>query len=427
MKVVFEPFPKQETLIEAMLDPTVNVIYYGGAAGGGKTRGALAGFVMLAKLYPGSIWCVIRKDLGRIRKNTIPSFRKILPAGFQTQFIDNISHFNNGSMIIFANENFIKDPDLTWMDGFEPNGFLLEEGQELQLYTFKKAKLRAGRNKITPMPTPKVVVTGNPTQAWPKDTFYEPYMEGKLPEKTVYIPALMSDNPELPKEYIEALSTLDEITYSRYADGNWDAIEIERPFMYSFSIKKHVEPFENKPRKDLALWLFFDFNKDPITCIAVQSDGDEWFRVFHEFRISNSDIEELCEAVQTTYNLDEYFVMVSGDASGMNGTALKKNLNYYTVIKERLGLTNDRFKIKKQNPGIKNTRVLSNALFQRHPDRKINRSCKYLIEDCMFVQVKEVAEGIEIDKTKNKKRTHLLDCLRYADDILFPKFVKYKV
>jgi hypothetical protein len=434
VKVIFEPFPKQKEFLNALLDPNYTVIYYGGAAGGGKTFVGLAGLIMLCKFYPGSVWCVIRKDLPRLKKNTLPSYRKVRPAKFEILFNDYIAHFANGSMIIFANENSMKDPDATWMDGFEPNGFLLEESQELKEYTFKKAKLRAGRNIIEPMPVPKVIVTGNPTQGWPKDTFYEPHIEGKLPEKHKYIQALMSDNPKLPKTYIEALSTLDEITYSRYADGNWDAIDVEKPFMYKFELKKHApEVLTEGPRKNLPLWLSFDFNKDPITCIVGQVDGLEWGRIYHEFRLENSDIDELCDAIiewafgLTPNGLEDFFIMVTGDASGKNGTALKKNLNYYLRIKERLGLSKTQFRIRKQNMGIKNSRVLCNSVMQRHPDLKINRKCKYLIEDCMFVEIKEVAEGIEIDKTKQKWRTHLLDCLRYLLDAWFPNYVKYKV
>lgn len=428
VKVCFEPQPKQQELFDAAFADGINTIYYGGAAGGGKTYAALALLILLCKLYPGSVWCVIRKDTGRLKKNTIKTYRKIVPAGFEVMFNDGVAHMANGSQIIFASENYIKDNDLTWMDGFEPNGFLLEECQELQEITFKKAKLRAGRNILNPMPKPLVLCTGNPSQGWPKDVFYEPFVEGKLPKRFKYIVAKMSDNAKLGAEYIEALETLDEITRQRYVHGNWDAVDVKKAFMYSFSLSKHTDIFDDKPLGRLPLQLWFDFNKDPITCVAAQVDGLHWLRIYREFRLSNSDIDELCDAIKAAYNLDEYFILVYGDASGMTTTALNKNRNYYLAIKENLGLDLKQFKIKKANPGIKNSRVLCNAILQRHPDFKIHRkNCRYLIEDNMFVEVKEVAEGIEIDKTKNKHRTHLLDCERYGLDGNFPNYVRYKV
>jgi hypothetical protein len=314
------------------------------------------------------------------------------------------------------------------MDGFEPNWFLLEESQELQEITFKKAKLRAGRNLISPMPKPLVIVTGNPTQGWPKDIFYEPFIEDKLPPKYKYIPALMEDNPKLSADYKEALETLDELTRSRYVDGNWDAVDIQKPFMYGFKYSKHTAIFDDKPLHRLPLQLWFDFNKDPITCLAAQVEELHWLRIYKEFRLRNSDIDELCEVLKAAYPLQDYFLMIYGDASGSTSTALNKNRNYYVAIKDNLGLSKSQFRINKSNPGIKNSRVLCNAVWQRHPDILIHRkNCKYLIEDNMFVQVKEVAGGIEIDKTKDKARTHLLDCERYGFDGNFPNYVKYKL
>jgi phage terminase large subunit len=314
------------------------------------------------------------------------------------------------------------------MDGFEPNGFLLEECQELQEITFKKAKLRAGRNAITPMPKPLVICTGNPSQGWPKSVFYEPFIEGKLPPRFKYIVAKMSDNKMLGDEYKEALETLDELTRSRYVDGNWDAVDVQKPFFYAFKLDKHTDVFEDKPLVKFPLYLSFDFNKDPITCIASQHDGLNWVKVYREFRLLNSDIDELCDAIKATYNLDDYYVIINGDASGATSTALNKNRNYYVAIKENLGIETSHFKIRKSNPGIKNNRVLCNALLQRHPNIKFNRKlCKYLIEDLMYIQVKEVAEGIEINKNKDKHKSHLADCLRYYFDMNFPNFVKYKV
>lgn len=428
VKIIFEPFPKQQEFLEAVFSPAYNTIYYGGAAGGGKTYVGIAALIMLCKFYPGSVWCVIRKDTNRLKRNTLKTYRKVLPAGFEIDFNDQVAHMANGSIIIFASENYIKDNDLTWMDGFEPNGFLLEECQELQHITFKKAKLRAGRNLINPMPKPLVIVTGNPSQGWPKDIFYEPFIEGKLPAKYKYIPALMEDNPKLSADYKEALETLDELTRSRYVDGNWDAVDIQKPFMYGFKYAKHTAVFEDKPLHKLPLQLWFDFNKDPITCLAAQIDGLHWGRIYREFRLMNSDIDELCDAILAAYKLDDYFIIVYGDASGSTSTALNKDRNYYTVIKERLNLSLSQFKIKKANPGIKNSRVLCNAVWQRHPDMLVNRKlCKYFIEDCMFVEVKEVANGIEIDKTKNKARSHLLDCGRYGFDGNFSNYVKYVV
>ena len=422
--VVFEPMPKQLEFMECALSGEYNVIYYGGAAGGGKTYVALATLIALSKLYPGSCWCVIRKDAGRLKKNTIRSFQKLLPKGFMTRFNDNVAYFKNGSTIIFSSENYEKDKDLTWMDGFEPNGFLLEESQELQLNTYRKAKLRSGRNLISPMPTPLVIVTGNPNQKWSKDEFYEHWKAGTLPPRVKYIQALMSDNSKLSDTYKEALQTLDEFTRQRYAEGNWDVIDVENPFAYKFDFNKHTAVFDSKPSKSLPLWLVFDFNKDPMTCIAAQTSKFNWIKVYKEFRIPHSDIKEMCDQIIAEYG-DDYYFQIAGDASGQHDTALEKNKSYYTEIKKYLGVLSTQFKLRKKNPDIANNRVLLNALLERMPSFLFNRKeCRYTIEDMQYVEVNAEAE---IDKKKDKHRSHLLDCVRYLVDITQEGFVKIKI
>lgn len=423
-KVLFTPEPKQVEFLDCVFSGDFTVIYYGGAAGGGKTYVSLAGFISLSKIYPGSCWCVIRKDMARLKKNTFRSFMKLLPKGFMVKFSDNVAYFKNGSTIIFASENYDKDKDLTWMDGFEPNGFLLEESQELQLNTFRKAKLRSGRNKIEPMPTPLVVVTGNPNQNWSKDEFYDKWKENKLPARHKYIQALMSDNSHLSESYKEGLQTLDEFTRQRYAEGNWDVIDVKKPFAYKFNFQKHTSIFTEGPKKAEPLWLVFDFNKDPMTCIAAQVSKYNYIKVYKEFRIENSDIKEMCEQIIATYG-DDYYLQIAGDASGQTSTAIDKNKNYYTEIKKYLGVQNTQFKLRAKNPDIANNRVLVNALLERLPVFIFNRKeCRYTIEDMQYVEVTETGD---IDKKKDKHKSHLLDTVRYLCDITQDGFVKIRV
>lgn len=423
-KVLFEPEPKQQEFLDAVFSGDFNVIYYGGAAGGGKTYVALAALISLSKLYPGSCWCIVRKDSARLKKNTLRSFNKLLPKGFMTRYSDGVAYFKNGSTIIFSSENYDKDKDATWMDGFEPNGFLLEESQELQFNTFRKAKLRSGRNDITPMPNPLVIVTGNPNQGWSKDEFYDKFTEGKLPPRHKYIRALMSDNSKLSEVYKENLQTLDEFTRLRYAEGNWDVIDVKKPFAYKFNFQKHVRDFTEGPKRSEPLWLVFDFNKDPITCIVAQVSKYNYIKVFKEFRIEHADIKELCDQIVATYG-DDYYLQIGGDASGKTSTALEKNKNYYSEIKKYLGVQNTQFKLRAKNPDIANNRILVNALLERLPLFIFNRKeCKYSIEDMQFV---EVNENNEIDKLKDKKKSHLLDCVRYLCDITQEGFVKIRI
>src|SRR5258708_38682198 len=112
-EVLFEPFPKQEEFIEASFSGNFTFILFGGAIRGGKTFALLAVFIVLCRIFPGSRWAIVRKDLPTIKRNLYPSWEKIKPANFITSFPQNTHTvtFKNGSQIIFFPENDATDKD----------------------------------------------------------------------------------------------------------------------------------------------------------------------------------------------------------------------------------------------------------------------------------------------------------------------------
>ena len=421
--VLFQPLPKQQTFIDACFSGKYRFLFFGGAAGGGKTYVGLAILIVLCKLFPNSKWCVIRKDYQKLKQNTLPSFHKVCPRRFLHKFVDGVAYMTNGSQIIFKGENYAYDKDLTWMDGFECNGFLLEETQELQKKTFEKTKLRAGRNILLNMPPTITICTGNPSQNWSKDIFVTPAREGTLEPPFYYVQAKMSDNTYLPQDYIEGLDTLDPKTYARYVEGDWDVIDVEMPFMYCFKRGRHVKDV-GKPKVSLPLYLSFDFNIDPITCVSFQFIKGRYFHFFKEYRLENSDIFKLCQTIKDDVG-DEYYLTITGDSTGANSNALvKDNINYYTVIKNELGLQGNQMKVPSVNPIISNNRVLCNAILDKHPEVYFHPSMRWTIEDMELVEVNTYGE---IDKTKDKRRTHLLDTVRYAFNSFLGDFVRHKL
>lgn len=423
--VLFTPHPKQLDFMQAALSGQYKFLLYGGAAGGGKSFVSLATLIVMAKFYPGSKSFVIRESLPTLKRTTIPSFFKLCPRSFIDNYnqTDQVIKFRNGSTMTFFPENWNLDKNLTRFDGIEANFFLIEEGQEIQKKTFEKCKLRAGRNIIPDLyeqPTPVIMITCNPSQNWTKEVFRNPYVQGRLPEDHYYLPALMKDNPSLPEEYVKGLENLDEVTKAIFVNGDWDILDIERPFAYAFNRFRTVEAnlIENK---DEPIILSFDFNVDPITCVAGQSYNRK-IRILKEFRLRNSDIFRLCEAIVKHFGENRMFI-VTGDASGSNRSAMTRGaLNFYQIIKEELKMPRNAFKVPTFNPSIKNSRVLLNSILEKHPDFKIDASCEFLINDLQNVQTTE--EG-DIDKGKDAASTHLLDGLRYYLWTFHSNFIKY--
>lgn len=423
MNIAFEPHQKQFEFMEAVFSFRYECLLFGGAAGGGKSFVSLATLIALARVFPNSKSHVIRESLPSLKRTTIPTFFKLCPKNFIRSYhqTDHIVTFTNGSTLEFFPENYNMDKNLTRFDGLETNFFLLEESQELQKKTFDKCKLRVGRHILAePLKTPPrlILMTCNPSQTWTKTEFHEPFINDELKPSYFYKRALMIDNPTLPPEYMAAMENLDDVTRAVFVNGDWDVVDVQRPFAYAFdkfkTVKPNVEIHPNEP-----IILSFDFNVDPITCIAGQSFGNK-IRIFREFRLRNSDIFNLCEAIKIEFG--ERFFIVTGDASGANRSAMTKGaLNYYTIIRDELEIPKSAFKVPTVNPSIKNSRVLLNSMLQKHNDLVIDSSCQFLIHD---LQAVETTPDGDIDKGKDAKLTHLLDCFRYYIWTFHNDFIK---
>jgi len=199
--------------------------------------------------------------------------------------------------------------------------------------------------------------------------------------------------------------------YNVWALGHWGAKEINRPFVYAFSEDKHVSELKLNRNEDI--WLSFDFNVDPITCLVSQHYSDR-LRVLREFRLRNSDIFELCQDI-LAWLPKQCYLKITGDASGNNRSANSRgHKSYFEIIKDELGVAWVAMMFPQSNPSIKNSRAETNKAFYKY-DILIDKSCKFFIEDLKFVESDSTGQ---IDKGKDKHLTHLLDCGRYQINTL---------
>jgi len=225
----FTATPAQAKFADAVFSGAYRYLAYGGGIRSGKTATSLMLVQSLCKVFPKSRWAIVRKDLPTLRRNVLPSFTKFRVPGFTGEVNQSswTAECTNGSQIIFFTESLSEDPELNRWRGLEVNGFFLEEANELQEVSFRKAIERAG-SWVVPnggnQPPPLVVATFNPSAGWVKRTFYDPYMAGTLESPFYYQPATIVDNPHLPQDYVESLKSLPERDYKRFVEGDWSFI-----------------------------------------------------------------------------------------------------------------------------------------------------------------------------------------------------------
>lgn len=411
--------PKQsnffnDVIAAAFGDSPFRYLFYGGAIRGGKTYACLVTLIVLCRIFPGSKWYVLRKSFTNIQETTLPTMLKILGKSTRVRWNrDKANYFceflRNGSRIYFAGEEFNKDPKLTWMLGLECNGFFLEQVEELQEYTLEMCISRTGSWIIPKMPTPLILGSFNPTLTWVRTRIYKPWEEGNLQPPFYYQDAHPEDNPWVTDEQWKNWQNMDAKLYEQFIGGSWDFAKPANVFAYAFDERKHHRDVGFN--SDYPLHASFDFNVEPITCLMEQHDA-EWVHIFKEFRLLNSDIWALTDHVIAEY--PEAYFMVTGDATGRARSAISKgNRNYYQAIRQQLVIGTAQIKVPLANPSVRNTRVLTNALFSKHPHYFVNtKACPHLTLDLNGVVVDQNGD---IDKQRDKRQTHLLDCLRYSN------------
>lgn len=229
--VSFTATPVQVRLMDALTDGQSRIVGFGGGIRGTKTWGSMAAIITFCRIFPGSRWAVIRKDLQRLRDTTIPSFEKlrIRTGGFVGPINQGTwtATCGNGSQILFRGENVDKDPELLRFHGYEVNGFLNEEADELSERTLSKEKERAGTWIIpgeAPQPPQYILNTFNPCANWPRRVFYLPWQAGALSAPYAFVPTTAADNPYISDAQREAWKEMPENEYKRFVMGDWESL-----------------------------------------------------------------------------------------------------------------------------------------------------------------------------------------------------------
>lgn len=370
----------------------------------------------MCTVFPGSRWVVIRQDMEKIRTTTIPSFNKIGASGTLKQSPYEYHH-GNGSVILFKSENYALDKEHDWMKGLECNGFLFEEINECQQSTLTKAFERAGSWVIPNtdnQPFPTILATCNPTFGWVKETVYDKWKKGTLPNGWLYIPSKITDNCDangksyLPQAYLDSLKNLPKFEYMVFVDGNWDVqLKTGGEFYKQFEINLHVKNTVYDP--NLALHVSWDDNVVPyLPCGIFQIEGKE-LRMIDEIAGVTPDntVRKVCNEIIRKYQNHEAGMFIYGDATAnKSDTKLEKGQNFYTLIMDNLKDFKPVNRVKRSNPSVVMRGNWINTIFETSLGDitiKIGENCKKMITD--FVSLKEAADGTKLKETDKDPKT----------------------
>lgn len=222
--------------------------------------------------------------------------------------------------------------------------------------------------------------------------------------------------------FLEGSAKEDDYYGTVFTNGKWGNRKVGDPFCYCYDDAKH----KGKATLNYALelGLSFDFNVNPITCGVYQYDENtNTIHCIESIKMANSNIYELCGYIKVKY--DGYLILVTGDATGRNTNAMVKDaINYYTIIKQELGLMDGQMKEPTINPDITENRVLVNSVLKKLNVIMDENNCKDLIFDCKNVSVDQHGKIDKGDRSNPKKRADHLDNFRYYLNTFFKWVLK---
>ncbi len=222
---------KQTKAWNLLFDNITTELFFGGGAGGGKTRLLAMFAISMCLKYKGIRGLIGRKQLKRLKETTLKTFWEVcrdwgLKLGVHLNYNEQsgIITFINGSEILLVDlAHQPSDPEYDDLGSLELTFVCVDEAPQItfKCWSVLNSRLRYRLDEYGLIP--KAFATGNPTNKWPKSEFYIPYKLKKLPPEKAFIQALENENPFNSKHYRKQLERMrDKNTRERLLYGNWD-------------------------------------------------------------------------------------------------------------------------------------------------------------------------------------------------------------
>jgi phage terminase large subunit len=168
------------------------------------------------------------------------------------------------------------------------------------------------------------------------------------------------------------------------------------------------------PNWQLPLLWALDFNVDPMSSVIAQFDRGVVY-VLDEIILRHGTTEQACEEFLKRFPNHRAGVVIFGDASGH---ALQTTgYSDYQIIRDYFHVHANipvKYRIPRSNPSVRDRINLTNRMLRDASGTTrlfVDPKCKELIQD--FEQVSYKGDSKQIDKDRDRMRTHTSDALGY--------------
>lgn len=216
--LVINPEPKQYEAWQALQNPDIREIHFGGGAGGGKTWLGCESRLARAISMPGYKSFIARNELKRLMQSTyitwikVCNFHKIPKADWKLNGQYHYIELSNGSRIDLLDlAHQPSDPMYERLGSLEyTDAGWVDEAGEVPFMAIDILRSRGGRHlNVEYNFTPDSLYTYNPNKGWVY-RIWRQWRDGTLPKDIVFIQSLYGDNNWTKKIYGEQLARLQD-------------------------------------------------------------------------------------------------------------------------------------------------------------------------------------------------------------------------
>ncbi len=290
---------KKEITVTAKQSEFINTdadeIFFGGAAGGGKSCAQVIDALFFSVKYPGSRQLVLRRTFPELERSIVPLTKRFFPKKAGKYLSSKHSwHFKNGSVIELG--YLESEEDVYRYQSAEYDVIRFDELTHFteSQYLYMLSRLR-GSNGYPK----KVKSTGNPGgvgHEFVKRRFIDRREYVKNGRKIKFIPSFVSDNDFLMRsdpDYIKRLSELPQKERRRLLEGDWSFFE--GAYFSEFSERKHIiTPFSIE---GMTLFRSLDYGLDMTACLWWAVDKSGQMYIYRELYEPNLTLSEAARKI----------------------------------------------------------------------------------------------------------------------------------
>lgn len=438
---------KQALAWRYLNDNVTSEIFYGGAAGGGKSFLGCLWHILRRVQYPGTRGLIGRSDLAALEQSTLVTFFKVcnlLRYQFGYDFKYNqqkhLIKWSNGSETILKDLfQYPADPDFISLGSTEFTDAFIDEFTEIKQKAFDIVNSRLRWMLSDYGLIPKIFATCNPGPGWVKNTYI---MHPITQEKIILLPhqkfvrALVTDNPDkgFVENYTAQLNKMHS-TYDRerLLHGNWDIEDgIQNPFAFQYDPLYH-NSMDAVYRRDRRLYISIDFNLNPFAVTFWHYWQDKEGHHLHgidEAEIATGSIPAMIKLIKERYGHALFNAILTGDSMGNNRDIGRvDNASHYMEMIKGLGMGEHQLRVP-HNPTHKNSRTDCNALLfeAKKPNKRFHVklhpvNMRLTCNDLRVVQCDALGEIRKQDRKDLNQRADYLDGFRAVVNLLFKEIL----